>query len=146
MEQISTIKMTILAVLGAIGSFAVRLLGGWSTDLATLVMFMSIDFILGLIVAGIFKKSRKSESGALRSMSAWIGLCKKGVTLIFVLIAHRLDLALGLDYVRTATIIGFMVNELISIVENTGLMGIKLPIVLTKAIEILNDKGDVNNE
>ena len=142
MEQISRLKPTIIVALGAIGGFIVRLLGGWSTDLQTLIIFMTIDFAMGLIVAGIFKKSRKSESGALRSLSAWMGLCKKGVTLLFVLIAYRLDLALGLDYVRTATIIGFMINELISIVENAGLMGMKLPNALTRAIEILNEKGE----
>jgi len=142
MEHVSTIKVTVLTVLGAVGSFLISLLGGWSSDLATLLIFMGVDFAMGLIIAGFFKKSRKSESGALRSMSAWQGLCKKGVTLLFVLIAYRLDISLGINYVRTATILGFMINELISIVENAGLMGIKLPNALTKAIDLLNDKEE----
>ena len=42
-------------------------------------------------------------------------------------------------------IIGFIANELISIVENAGLMGIPLPSVITKAIDVLTKKGDELN-
>ncbi len=62
---------------------------------------------------------------------------------MFVLIAYRLDLALGLDFIRATVIIGFMANELISIVENAGLMGIPIPGVLGKAIDILTQKAEV---
>ena len=48
-----------------------------------------------------------------------------------------------IDAVCTTVIIGFMANELISIVENAGLMGIKLPAVLSKTIDILTQKADV---
>lgn len=51
-----------------------------------------------------------------------------------VLVAYRLDLAIGVDYIRDAVIIGFIANELISIVENAGLMGIPLPAVIANAI------------
>jgi len=60
----------------------------------------------------------------------------------FFIIAHRLDVSLGTEYIRTATIIGFIANEVISIVENAGLMGIPLPTVITKAIDILKNKGE----
>ena len=68
------------------------------------------------------------------------------MTLLFVLIAYRLDLAIGVDYIRNAVIIGFMANELISIVENAGLMGIPLPGVIQNAIEILTQKAQNNEE
>ena len=61
--------------------------------------------------------------------------------LLFVLIAYRLDLAIGTNYIRDAVIIGFIANELISITENAGLMGIPLPGVLTKAIDVLKKKA-----
>ena len=54
------------------------------------------------------------------------------MTLLFVLVAYRLDLAIGVDYIRDAVIIGFIANELISIVENAGLMGIPLPAVIAQ--------------
>lgn len=133
----------ICTVVGLVGSFVAKAFGGWDSALVTLVFFMIVDYISGLVVAGVFHKSKKSENGALESHAGWKGLCKKGMTLLFVLVAYRLDLALGLDFVRTTVIIGFMANELISIVENAGLMGIKLPAVLSKAIDILTQKADV---
>ena len=122
--------------------FVTNLLGGWTEDMATLVIFMAIDFIMGLLVALVFKKSGKSQTGAADSKACFKGLCKKGVILLFVLIAHRLDLALNCDYIKTATIIGFIANELISIVENAGLMGVNLPSGITKALEVLNKKNE----
>ena len=103
---------------------------------------MAIDYISGLLVAGVFKTSPKSETGALSSKVGYRGLCKKGMILLFVLIAYRLDLLIGTDYIRDAAIIGFCVNELISIVENAGLMGIPLPPILIKAIDVLVNRED----
>lgn len=60
----------------------------------------------------------------------------------FVLVAYRIDLILGLDYIRNAVIIAFITNELISLVENAGLMGVPLPAVITKAIDILQKKSE----
>ena len=81
-----------------------------------------------------------------RKQPFWKGLCRKGVTLLFVLIAYRLDLALGVNYIRNAVIIGFMANELISITENAGLMGIPLPTVIQNAIEVLTRKASVSKD
>ena len=63
------------------------------------------------------------------------------MTLLFVLISYRLDLALNVNYIRNAVIIGFMANELISIVENAGLMGLPLPAVIIKAVDVLTKKA-----
>lgn len=128
---------------GAVGSFIVSLFGGWDTGIGTLVLFMAIDFFSGLAVAGIFKKSTKTETGALESKAGFKGLCRKGMTLLFVLIAYRLDLSIGTNYIRNTVIIGFMANELISIVENAGLMGLPLPAILVKAIDVLKKKSEV---
>ena len=146
MEKVSSAKITLLTVIGAIGSFIANLFGGWTNDLATLVIMMGIDFLMGLLIAAVWKKSEKSKTGALSSWSAWKGLCRKGVSLLFVLIAYRLDLALGVNYIRTAVIIGFIINELISITENAGIMGVPIPGVITKAIDMLKQKseGDSN--
>lgn len=137
------VKEVICATVGLVGSFIAKALGGWDAALATLIIFMGVDYLMGLIVAGVFHRSKKTENGALESNVGWKGLCKKGVTLLFVLVAYRLDLALGLDFIRTTVIIGFMANELISIIENAGLMGIPIPGVLGKAIDILTQKAEV---
>lgn len=142
----TNIKAVICTVFGAVGGMIAHLFGGWTEDMMTLIIFMAVDFIMGLIVAGVFHKSNKSQSGALNSHAGWIGLCKKGVVLLFVLIAHRLDMLLGTDYIRTTAIIGFIANEVISIVENAGLMGVPLPEVIVKAIEVLKHRGESKNE
>lgn len=138
-------KTAICSIIGVIGGMIASAFGGWDAALTTLVLFMVIDYISGLTVAGVFHASRKTESGTLESRAGWKGLCRKGMTLLFVLIAHRLDLAIGVNYIRDTVIIGFIANELISIVENAGLMGIPLPSVITKAIDVLTKKGDELN-
>jgi toxin secretion/phage lysis holin len=67
------------------------------------------------------------------------------MALLVVLVAYRIDIAAGTTYIRDATIIGFVANEAISIVENAGLMGLPLPAVLTKAIDVLQEK-DIQKE
>ena len=138
-------KTAICSIIGVIGGMIASAFGGWDAALTTLVLFMVIDYISGLTVAGVFHASRKTESGTLESRAGWKGLCRKGMTLLFVLIAYRLDLAIGVNYIRDTVIIGFIANELISIVENAGLMGIPLPSVITKAIDVLTKKGDELN-
>lgn len=143
MEKAVSIKSFFLLMVGSIGGFVAELFGGWGEDMQTLLIFMGIDFLLGLAIAAIWKKSGKSETGALNSWSAWKGLMRKGASLLVVLIAHRLDMMIGADYIRTAVIIAFCADELISIVENLGIMGVPLPTVITKAIDVLKDKSDV---
>lgn len=126
--------------IGAIGAIISTLFGGWTAGLTTLLIFMTVDYISGLVVAGVFKNSNKSETGALESRAGWKGLTRKCMTLLFVLVAHRLDLLVGTNYIRDAVIIGFCVNELLSIVENAGLMGLPLPPILTRAIDVLSEK------
>lgn len=135
-------KETILTTgIGLIGSFIASLFGGWDAALITLIIFMGVDYITGLIVAGVFHKSGKTETGSLESRAGWKGLCKKGMTLLIVLIACRLDLLIGTNMMRDAVVIGYVANETISIIENAGLMGLPVPDVVKKAIEVLKDKG-----
>ena len=133
-------KNWICTAVGVLGAIIANAFGGWDAGMVTLIIFMAIDFISGLIVAGVFHKSNKSETGALESKAGWKGLARKCMTLLFVLVAYRLDLLIGTDYIRDAVIIGFAANELISIVENAGLMGLPLPDVIVKAIEILKNR------
>ena len=117
-------------------------LGGWDVGLQTLVIFMCIDYITGILVAGVFHKFKKSETVTLESRAGWKGLIRKGVTLLIVLLAVQLDKVIGSTFIRDAVIIGFITNELISIVENAGLMGIPIPVVITNAIEVLQKKAE----
>ena len=139
-------KEMICTIFGVIGSAIASFFGGWDAGLATLLIFMCLDYVSGLIVAGVSKNSPKTDTGSLESKAGWKGLCRKCMTLVFVLIAYRLDLVIGTNYIRDAVIIGFIANETISLVENAGLMGVPLPAVITKAIDILQKKTESEGE
>ena len=130
------------SLVGAIGGFVAMIFGGWSDALITLIVFMALDYVTGLIVAGIFKKSKKSENGALESRAGFKGLCRKGVALMIVLVAVRLDIIMHTTYIKDAVIIAFVTNESISIIENAGLMGVPVPGVIAKAIDVLRKDSD----
>lgn len=132
----------ILTVIGAVGSVLASLFGGWDASLQTLIIFMGIDWVTGgILLPAVFKKSPNSENGAMESRAGWKGLCRKGMTLLFILIAARLDLLMGSNYLRDAVCIAFIANEALSILENAGLMGMPLPEILRKAIDVLEKKS-----
>lgn len=132
--------------IGIIGSTLASLLGGWDMALQTLIIFMTIDYVTGLMVAGIFNKSTKTKNGALESVAGWKGLCRKGVALLIVLIACRLDLLVSSNFIRDAVVIAYCSNEALSIIENAGLMGVPIPKRIVKAVETLKSKEDDDNE
>ena len=135
-------KNTVCTTIGMLGSCIASAFGGWSASLTTLLIFMLIDYVTGIVVAGVFHKSPKTENGGLESKAGLNGLIRKCSMLLFVLIGHRLDISVGTTYIRDAVCIAFMVNELISIVENSGLMGLPIPSVITNAIEVLKNKSE----
>ena len=137
-------KQGILTIIGAIGAFVSSIFGGWDAGLTTLVIFMAIDYFTGLVVAGVFRKSGKTKNGALSSKAGLQGIAKKIMMLLMVLVAVRLDIMTGTNYVRDAVIIALCGNELISIIENAGLMGVPIPRKLKEAIEVLSRKGKNN--
>lgn len=133
------------SLVGVVGGFVAMAFGGWSDALITLIVFMALDYVTGLIVAGIFKKSKKSENGALESRAGFKGLCRKGVALMIVLVAVRLDIIMHTTYIKDAVIIAFVANESISIIENAGLMGIPVPGIIARAIDVLRNESEKAN-
>ena len=125
---------------GVVGAAAAWAFGGWDAAMAALIVCMSVDYISGSLVALVFHKSNKSETGAYNSAYGLKGLCKKGLMLLFVLVAVQVDRVLGSDYVRDAVCIGFSANEVLSIIENLGLAGIPMPQAVVKALEQLQNK------
>jgi toxin secretion/phage lysis holin len=140
-------KNMICTIAGAVGGIVATLFGGWTEGLLVLVILMGIDYISGLVVAGVFHSSPKSPNGALESKACLKGLVRKIFVLALVAVAHLIDRLIGTNYIRDAASIAFCLNEVISILENAGLMGIPIPKVLRKAIDVLRDKaGESNNE
>lgn len=135
-------KVGIFSTIGILFAWIAEAFGGWNEAMTTLIICMVIDYVTGLIVAGLFRNSSKTADGGLESRAGWKGLARKFSTLLLVLVAVRIDMALGTTYICNAVVFSFMANELLSIVENVGLMGVPLPKVITEAITLLNKKGD----
>lgn len=138
-------KEVICTFAGVVGTIATALWGGWEPALIMLLILMAADYITGLLVAGVFHASPKSTTGALESKAGWKGLCRKVVTLMIIAVANWIDLALGISIIRYGVIYGFAANELISLTENAGLMGLKLPKAIIKAIDVLSIKAEADN-
>ena len=132
-------KETICLIADIVGGFIATLLGGWDSALATLVVFMGIDFVTGIVTAAM-GKSKHSESGTLNSTAGWVGLAKKCSILLMVIVGVRFDILIGTYYFRDAVCFSFCLNELLSIIENTTLMGIPFPPAFKKAIDVLQTK------
>ena len=135
-------KNLFYTIIGVLGSLLTSLFGGWDDAIVTLLIFMAVDYITGLIVAGVFHASNKSPNGSLESRAGWKGLCRKGVTLLVVLVATRLDMAIGTHYIRDAVVIAFVANEALSIIENAGLMGLPIPEVIIRMIDVLKKHSE----
>lgn len=136
------IKNSVLAALAAVGAAAANSLGGWDALLELLVALMAADYLTGMVVAAVFKRSSKSESGALDSRAGFLGLIRKCAVLVLVYIAVLLDAAADTHYIRSAVVLFFAGNEGLSLLENLGLMGVPYPRFMRDMLQALRDKGD----
>ena len=139
------LKIYVCSAIGFVGGTIVSLLGGWDSALATLICCIVLDYLTGLIVAGVFNNSNKTETGALESRAGRKGLYRKIMIVLLVGLAYRLDLLLGTDYIRYTVIIGFISNEVLSLIENAGLMGVPIPNVIKRAVDVLKNKESNKN-
>jgi len=131
-----------LLVLTGAAAILTAVFGGWDGAMVTLCVFILIDYIAGVVLAAVFKRSKHTESGALDSRAGLKGLCRKAGMMLVVIVAVRLDVLCGLDGIlRSGTIYALCANEALSIAENLGLMGVPLPKALTSAIERLRDRS-----
>lgn len=128
---------------GAIASFFVNM----PPLVWILIAVMSIDYITGLI-CGAMGVSEKTENGYLKSHEAFKGLLKKSLILLVVLLASLLDMAVskgaGIQFeaVMGAACLWFIASEGLSILENVARMGVPVPKIMLRLLEIMKDKGN----
>lgn len=135
-------KDLISAIVGMTAGVVSWLVGGFDAPVLALVICMGVDYVTGLIVAGVFHASPKTNGGGLDSRVGWKGLARKTVTILIVVVANLADLLLEVHCIRDAAVAAFSANEALSILENAGLMGIRIPKILTSALEKLGEKGE----
>jgi len=133
----------VVKALATVGGAIAGIFGEWSILMTILAAAMVLDYISGVLVAA-FGKSLKSEGGHLDSKVGFVGLAKKALIIMIVLLATLLDKALGAEAMvfQTATVCYYIANEGISVVENAGLMGLPVPPVIAKALEQMREKGE----
>ena len=140
-EIIIKLKNIVSIVTGAIGSLLINLIGKPTDDLIILLVLMIIDLIVGFLISAIWQKSTKTDSGKLSSSVMFKGIVKKFFTLVIVVIAFQLDKLLVMNVIRHIVIIAFIVEEVLSITENIAITGIKIPTIITKALDVLEKEA-----
>ena len=142
-------KAVLFIILAAVGSVCSAILaalfGGWSQPMTVLLIMIGLDYITGVLVA-FFKNSPHTQGGGLSSAVGFKGLVRKFVMIVIVAAAYQLDKLIGTNYVRDMVAIAFICNEALSLVENAGLLGIPIPQILLKSIEVLKGKTDAKTE
>lgn len=115
------------------------IIGGCDILFKTLLVFIIIDYITGLLRA-IYTKKLSSKIGAK-------GIIKKVGYIFIVILAALLDQLLNsTGNIRNIVIYMFIANEGISILENWTCMGIKIPKILKDKFNDINKDIDDKNK
>jgi toxin secretion/phage lysis holin len=130
MERLEVAFKIGAATIGAVVGF---FFGGWTIPLRILVSLSIVDYVSGLIAGGVEKK--------LSSKIGFKGIAKKVMMFMLVAVGNLVDLSIGKGHVfRDAIIFFYIWNEVLSIIENAGRIGLPVPEQLRSAIEILKGK------
>ena len=132
----------VLGGLSVAGATVAQHLGGWDGLTKVLAYVMLVDYATGWLCAAVWHKSPKTETGGYESRIGFKGLVRKGVIVLIVMIAAELDKLTESTSMRTATILFFVANDGMSILENLGIMGVPFPPALKNAFEVLRQKSD----
>ncbi|MBG9794467.1 MAG: phage holin family protein [Paenibacillus dendritiformis] len=136
MERLDVLLKSAFAAAGGTAAF---LFGGWPALLQVLLIIVAIDYVTGVMAAG--------AEGRLRSSIGLMGIARKVFIFFVVAVAHQVDSVLGDQHLlRDATIFFYLANELLSIIENGGRLGVPLPPVIKQAVEVLRGKGEIRDK
>lgn len=130
-EIFINLKSALLFCLTYLGYF----LGGFDTMLITLLLFMAIDYITGVLCA-IKKKKLSSKIG-------FDGILKKLFIILLVGSVNLLGIALGINELRYLVISFYLANEGISIIENGAKLNVPIP---QKILDVLHQLKDDEHE
>lgn len=127
--------VSVCSIFGLFGAVITFSFGKWSEALTVLLVSMGLDYITGVAAS-------LREGKGLNSDFGFWGLARKGLMLLIIMLSHRIDLLLDLNYAAMGAATYFYIaNELISIIENYGRLGLPMPPQLRKIIEVLKEKS-----
>lgn len=121
------------SVVAIFATWATYLFGGWDISLITLVVFMALDYLTGVIIA-INEKTLSSDVGM-------IGISKKMLIILILIGAVFLDRLMGNEsyLFRTLVCYFYIANEGVSLLENAAKLGLPIPDKLREVLEQLKN-------
>ena len=131
------LKYIIELIISSLGTLIINIIGKPTDELMILLLLMIIDLISGTLVSAVWHKSSKTKSGKLSSWVMFKGIVKKILTLVIVVIAYQLDILLNINMIRYIVIIMLIIEEILSIIETITFTGLKVPVIITKALDVL---------
>ena len=144
--DLETVRRLVTLIIGFITGTIATIVGAPSAGLMqVLIALMVIDYIGGVACA-FYGASTKSPDGRLCSAAGLKGLIRKGGIIAVVLVAHLLDIALGKPVTTDITIMFFVINESLSILENVGLLGLPIPKILKRTLTALNEDTETDKK
>ena len=132
----NTIQLVFTAVGGWLGYF----LGDCDGLLYTLLAFVVLDYLTGIMCAIVDKK--------LSSEIGFKGIFKKVLIFVLVGVGHLLDVQVlgAVGVLRTAIIFFYLSNEGVSLIENAAHLGLPIPAKLKAVLEQLHDRAEKDGE
>ncbi|MEC1744095.1 phage holin family protein [Schinkia azotoformans] len=118
--------------ISSIGGFLSWLVGGWSLLLTVLLILNVFDFGTGMA----------ANWGNISSQKGFKGIIKKGLMWVWVAIANLIYMVLadqGLtvgQVIPDAVAVMFILNEVISLGENSAKLGVSVPEPIQRALAI----------
>ena len=132
----NTIQLVFTAVGGWLGYF----LGGSDGLIYTLLAFVVLDYVTGIMCAIVDKR--------LSSQIGFKGLFKKVLIFALIGVGHLLDVQVlgAVGVLRTAIIFFYLSNEGVSLIENAAHLGLPIPAKLKAVLEQLHDRAEKDGE
>ena len=123
-------------ILAGICTLLSFLFGDMEGLMVALIALIILDYISGVIAAAV-EKRLSSEVGAK-------GIAKKIFMLLIVALANIVDInVIGDGHIlKTVTVVFYICNECISLIENAGRIGVPVPKKLLDVLEQLRDRDD----
>lgn len=117
-----------------------------SLEVAKLYLFGEVDYLSALVVlmlldiiTGVMKAIKNKD---LRSRSALFGYARKIAVFAIIIVANIIDIILDLNgMVAKATVLFYMANEILSIIENAAHIGLKVPPVIQEKLRGFDQHG-----
>lgn len=132
MEHVNTWIKAAAAIVGSLYSW---IYGEWSQIFGVLILVVIADYLSGIAASAV--------EGKISSRIGYVGIIKKLGIFLIIAMAHHLDGVFGdTNALRDAAIFFYVANELISVAENAGRIGLPLPPSITNVIAVLKEKGD----